>query len=128
MDNKNLEERKRIARLIVEYDKLYEKKKGQRTLLVIAFYTIVNLALFIGPTIVSGESISIVQLPVFLLPSIFLAGFAFIVNATIFGNISDKSRSENEHIKRLRQQLEELNKEAGIEKSLEERFRDGMPL
>ena len=129
MEDKNLEERKSLAKWTVECNKKYCRNQNLRTLSVIAFYAFINMAslcaiykLLISPTI---------DLKTFLFGLVFsivFAAISYAVNLSIFVHVFAKNKEEHDHIDLLIKRYRELEEEAGIEKSLEERFRDGMPL
>lgn len=129
MEDKNLEERKSLAKWTVECNKKYCRNQNFRTLSVIAFYAFINMAFLCA--IYKVQIIPTIDLKMFLIGLVFSIVFAvisYVINSSIFIHIFVKNKEENDHINHLIKRYRELEEEAGIEKSLEERFRNGMPL
>lgn len=95
------EELKRLYQSLYEEDKKYEKAKGKRAIVTILIFTAFYFWLIW----------QFVDSFVAIVPAIPLAVIHFFANATIFGQLSDMSRSENKRLEYIREQIKELEKE-----------------
>lgn len=109
MDNKKQEEINRLNRLLYEKDKEHEKAKWNRavitTLAFAAFY-------FWLLWRVDGLT-SLLDVVGTIFAAIVIAGIHLVVNSIIFGQLSDKGRSEKEALERIKRQIRELEESTG---------------
>lgn len=111
---KKQQELNRLYHLLYESDKKFEKAKGKRTAITVTIFAIGYFVLF---AIIGGKTdiksiltADIETIGVISIISIVLAWIHFIVNATIFGQLSEMGRRENEAIESIKKEIRELEK------------------
>lgn len=114
------EELKQLYQSLYEEDKKYEKAKGKRTNITILFFAIVYLVIILvicGKTdiiaMVEAVIMSFTNIWSFIgiiIGSFVLSWIHFWVNSTIFWQLSQKSREENERLENIKKQISELEK------------------
>lgn len=109
MDNKKQEEINRLNRLLCEKDNEFEKAKGKRTIVTILAFAAFYFWLLWQ---VDGFS-NLLDVVGTIFAAIVIAGIHLVVNSVIFGQLSDKGRSEKEALERIRKQIRELEESTG---------------
>lgn len=102
--DKNKEELNRLYRLLCEREKEFDTAKRNRTIVTIIgfaiFYFIVIYAVMGKPT---GMDIIYA-----IVIAVVLSGFHFFINASIFGSLFQKSLAEDQRLKDIQKQIDEL--------------------
>lgn len=120
--DKKQEELDRLYRLLQKRDAEFEKAKGKRamiTMAVFSFLYFVVIMLFSGhkdivsiieAIIKAIINVDIQAIAAVLIPSIALGWMHFWANATIFGQLSQKSREENKVLDIIKKRIREIEK------------------
>lgn len=103
------EELNRLYKLYWGKDEQFEKAKGKRTIITILVFSIFYYWILYITDEPSG-----IEILYLVLPAVFMAGFHFIINATIFSHLSAKGREENETLDSIKKRIREIEKEKGI--------------
>lgn len=96
-------ELKELYRRLYQLDQKFEKAKGKRTII-----TILGFAVFYFWVLYILNEPTGIEIVYDVLLAIVIAGFHFLVNATIFGQLSHLGRKENETLENIRKRIREL--------------------
>lgn len=119
---KKIEELNRLSRQLYETDKKFEKAKGKRFALTIiafsAFYFVVSFVILMMATgnmeikemVENIVSAGFLAVAAFMLIPIVLAILHFLVNETIFGQLSEMGRRESATLENIRKRIKALEK------------------
>lgn len=91
-------------RMIVQKEKEFEKAKAKRTIITILAFAVLYFALLM----ISGSNTGILGIIGTMLASIFLAGIHFVINATVFGQLSEVGKRETAALEHIRNRIREL--------------------
>ena len=100
-----MDEKENLYWRIVELEKKYTKNQRIRTLLIIGGYTIAVFC--VGNTIIGGVS-SIEDFIALVFASVMIAGFAYIINLSIFMWKFSHNQEENRELNYLEERYKEL--------------------
>lgn len=95
--------KRELYKALNEKEKQIEKSRIKRTLITIAFYSILFFLMwyFLEKT----KGIDILGM---LLASILFGGISFWINAIVFGTLNTKSQEENKALEQIKSQIAEL--------------------